>query len=112
MPPAAPTPINGKICYIEIPALDIRRSADFYAKVFRVAPALGPLASGRVQLGVHESTELREAHGGVAPRLVEQRLRGCLQFPLEGARPGRRCHLHDNEMRVLPGAGNLGEQQV
>jgi len=29
-----PTPTNGKICYIEIPALDIRRSADFYAKVF------------------------------------------------------------------------------
>lgn len=25
---------NGKICYIEIPAADIRRSADFYAKVF------------------------------------------------------------------------------
>jgi predicted enzyme related to lactoylglutathione lyase len=24
---------NGKICYIEIPATDIRRSADFYAKV-------------------------------------------------------------------------------
>ncbi len=29
-----PTPTNGKICYIEIPALDIKRSADFYAKVF------------------------------------------------------------------------------
>ncbi len=28
------TPTNGKICYIEMPALDIRRSADFYAKVF------------------------------------------------------------------------------
>ncbi len=25
---------NGKVCYIELPALDIRRSADFYAKVF------------------------------------------------------------------------------
>ena len=25
---------NGKICYIEMPAVDIRRSADFYAKVF------------------------------------------------------------------------------
>ena len=31
MPPAALMPINGKICYIEIPALDIKRSADFYA---------------------------------------------------------------------------------
>lgn len=29
-----PTFSNGKICYIEIPALDIQRSADFYGKVF------------------------------------------------------------------------------
>jgi len=29
-----PTSVNGKICYLEIPALDTRRSADFYAKVF------------------------------------------------------------------------------
>src|SRR6266480_1066959 len=29
-----PTPTNGQICDIEIPALDIKRSADFYAKVF------------------------------------------------------------------------------
>ena len=28
-----PTLKNGKICYIEIPALDIRRSAEFYEKV-------------------------------------------------------------------------------
>jgi predicted enzyme related to lactoylglutathione lyase len=25
---------NGKICYVEIPAADVKRSADFYAKVF------------------------------------------------------------------------------
>jgi predicted enzyme related to lactoylglutathione lyase len=30
----APTVANGKICYIEIPANDISRSADFYARVF------------------------------------------------------------------------------
>jgi predicted enzyme related to lactoylglutathione lyase len=30
----APTMGNGKICYIEMPATDIQRSADFYAKVF------------------------------------------------------------------------------
>jgi predicted enzyme related to lactoylglutathione lyase len=30
----SPTRSNGKICYIEIPAFDITRSADFYAKVF------------------------------------------------------------------------------
>jgi predicted enzyme related to lactoylglutathione lyase len=29
-----PTIGNGKLCYVEIPALDIRRSADFYAAVF------------------------------------------------------------------------------
>jgi predicted enzyme related to lactoylglutathione lyase len=29
-----PTLANGKICYLEIPAVDIRQSSDFYAKVF------------------------------------------------------------------------------
>jgi len=29
-----PTLTNGKICYIEMPTVDIQRSADFYAKVF------------------------------------------------------------------------------
>ena len=29
-----PTLANGKICYIQIPAIDIPRSADFYARVF------------------------------------------------------------------------------
>jgi predicted enzyme related to lactoylglutathione lyase len=29
-----PTLSNGKICYIELPASDIHRSAEFYAKVF------------------------------------------------------------------------------
>jgi uncharacterized protein len=29
-----PTLANGKICYIEIPAVDIASSADFYAKAF------------------------------------------------------------------------------
>ncbi len=31
MPPAS---VNGKICYVEMPAHDIRLSADFYSKVF------------------------------------------------------------------------------
>ncbi|HEY6413049.1 MAG TPA: VOC family protein [Edaphobacter sp.] len=30
----SPTVRNGKICYIEIPAIDVARSADFYASVF------------------------------------------------------------------------------
>jgi len=29
-----PTSRNGKICYLEMPATDIRRSAQFYEKVF------------------------------------------------------------------------------
>ena len=34
MPPTPASPTNGKICYVEIPAVDIPRSAEFYAKVF------------------------------------------------------------------------------
>jgi uncharacterized protein len=30
----APTPRNGKICYIQMPALDVERSAAFYRAVF------------------------------------------------------------------------------
>ena len=29
-----PTLANGKICYVEMPTTDVRRSADFYAAVF------------------------------------------------------------------------------
>ncbi len=29
-----PTLTNGKICYLEIPAIDVDRSANFYARVF------------------------------------------------------------------------------
>lgn len=29
-----PTKANGKICYVEIPAIDTSRSADFYGRVF------------------------------------------------------------------------------
>lgn len=29
-----PTLANGKICYIQIPALEISHSADFYSRVF------------------------------------------------------------------------------
>jgi uncharacterized protein len=31
---APPTITNGKICYIEMPATDIARSAEFYSRVF------------------------------------------------------------------------------
>jgi predicted enzyme related to lactoylglutathione lyase len=30
----SPTPMNGKICYIEMPTTDVARSADFYSRVF------------------------------------------------------------------------------
>src|SRR5262245_39067844 len=29
-----PSPKNGKICYIEMPATDVARSAEFYRKIF------------------------------------------------------------------------------
>ena len=29
-----PTLSNGKICYVEVPAIDVARSADFYSSVF------------------------------------------------------------------------------
>ncbi len=32
--PMPPTLANGKICYLEMPATDIARSADFYRQVF------------------------------------------------------------------------------
>src|SRR5216684_1031630 len=32
--PMPPSLANGKICYIEMPATDVRRSAEFYEKVF------------------------------------------------------------------------------
>ena len=31
----APTSVNGKICYIELPTTDVPRSAEFYQNVFR-----------------------------------------------------------------------------
>lgn len=44
-----PTLANGKICYVELPALDIQRSANFYAKAFdwKVEP-LGPDAPATI----------------------------------------------------------------
>jgi predicted enzyme related to lactoylglutathione lyase len=30
----SPTLANGKICYVELPATDVRRSAEFYERVF------------------------------------------------------------------------------
>jgi predicted enzyme related to lactoylglutathione lyase len=30
----SPTSANGKICYIELPATDVKRSSEFYSKVF------------------------------------------------------------------------------
>lgn len=29
-----PTTGNGKLCYLEIPAVDVQQSADFYSKIF------------------------------------------------------------------------------
>ena len=34
LPPPPPTLRTGKLCYLEIPALDVHQSADFYERVF------------------------------------------------------------------------------
>jgi predicted enzyme related to lactoylglutathione lyase len=34
IPPHPPTLHSGKLCYLEIPALDVRKSAAFYERVF------------------------------------------------------------------------------
>jgi uncharacterized protein len=88
----SPSPTHGKICYVEIPALDVARSAEFYTGVFgwkvrrrgdgstafddatgQVSGAwvLGRPASGSPGLliyvtvdSVAESIKAVEAHGG------------------------------------------------
>ncbi len=34
LPPGPPTLRSGKLCYLQIPALDVRKSADFYERAF------------------------------------------------------------------------------
>src|SRR5258705_6073233 len=53
-----------------------------------------------------------EARGGVAPRHAEQRLRRCLEVPLEATLGRRRCDLNNGEVGVLSRTGSLGEQEV
>lgn len=50
------TPTNGKICYVEIPALDIARSAAFYSKVF----------GWKIRQRHHGSTAFDDASGSVS----------------------------------------------
>jgi len=45
-----PTLANGKICYIEIPAIDIARSADFYKSVFGWNIGNGVMAASRLTM--------------------------------------------------------------
>src|SRR4029077_19608209 len=75
-------------------------------------PPLGLLASRRVQLGVEESAQLIEARRRGAPRLVEHRLRRCLELPLEAALGRRCCDLDNRDVSVLAGTSTLCEQQI
>src|SRR5881396_469326 len=84
VPPTSAVAVDVTARHVRQPAREAPRRRT------RVMPPLGPLASRRVLLGVHESAQLGEPHGRVAPRLVERRLRGCLEFPLESALRGRR----------------------
>jgi uncharacterized protein len=58
-----PTISNGKICYIEIPAIDISRSADFYGRVF----------GWRVRQGGDGSTAFDDGVGEVSGAWVRGR---------------------------------------
>jgi uncharacterized protein len=58
-----PTYGNGKICYIEMPAADIARSADFYGKVF----------GWHIRQRGDGSTAFDDAVGEVSGRWVLQR---------------------------------------
>src|SRR2546423_12133606 len=52
----SPIPTNGKICYVELPALDIERSAKFYTAVF----------GWKVRTRGDGSTAFDDAVGGVS----------------------------------------------
>ena len=67
-----PTLANGKVCYVEIPAVDVARSADFYGKVFGWSAQTGVLAPER---GYREW----QGNGRVVAGLV----------PASGAEPAR-----------------------
>jgi predicted enzyme related to lactoylglutathione lyase len=58
-----PTLANGKVCYIEIPAVSIHRSADFYAKVF----------GWRIRQRVHGHTAFDDTTGEVSGTWVAGR---------------------------------------
>ncbi len=46
-----PTLGNGKICYIELPAIDVDRSADFYSTVFGWKIENAEMARQRLTMG-------------------------------------------------------------
>jgi len=58
-----PTLTNGKICYIEIPASDIQRSADFYKEVF----------GWQIRQRGDGSTAIEDSTGGVSGTWVRGR---------------------------------------
>ena len=58
-----PTLANGKICYIEMPAVDVQRSAEFVRQGFRLAPE----AAWRRPYGVRRHDRRGQRHVGRGP---------------------------------------------
>src|SRR5437870_2411612 len=58
-----PSSVNGKICYIQIPATDIERSAEFYRRVF----------GWRIRLNDQGHTSFDDATGEVSGSWIEGR---------------------------------------
>ena len=52
----SPSPTNGKICYLQIPASDIEQSADFYQRAF----------GWRIRQNGHGDTAFDDATGAVS----------------------------------------------
>jgi len=51
----APTRTNGKICYLEIPAVEVGRSTEFYEKVFgwHIRPEINHVLSRAFRSSYH-----------------------------------------------------------
>ena len=75
---------TGKICYIEIPAVDVRRSAEFYEKVF----------GWRIRQRGDGSVAFDDTTGQVSGTWVLGRVAGDIAGVVD-LHHGRQCHRDD-----------------
>jgi len=110
-----PTLANGKICYIEMPAIDVRRSAEFYEKVFgwgirqrgdgstAFDDATGEVSGTWITFAPYVQSERRETYLGVWKRLRD----AALIYPCTCSRrdilQSASAPHHENEEPVYPG---------